>query len=196
MEKRHANSDPSPSSDEKNEVTSTAERLQARVARFEEELEQAKTKRRAGRHKGELTHDLAERLSKCNVLQLQNVKKLCDRYIKRQRTPPLRRACGHRSTVHVLSSVSVKSMRYQLEFQRTSFLGKRVYVNGPYVSKYWRDGSIVHSEYIKKDKDLRRNLPKKVWLAFKDLLDRPENDDIRQQLIEKLEQDEENDSFR
>src|SRR5438067_8083087 len=61
--------------------------------------------------------------------------------------------------------------------RRTSFRAKRVYVNGPYVRRYWLDGSIVKSKYVKKDKDLRRNLPKTVWLAFKDFLDRPENEE-------------------
>jgi hypothetical protein len=187
VEKLQADFGSSPSPDNENQLTFTRERAQARLARFEEKREEAKKKRRAGRPKGELTQSLTEKLSNCNVLQLQSVKKLCDGYIKRQRKPPVERACGHPSTVRVLHSVTVRTMRFQLEFHRTSFRGEKVYINGPYVWRYWRDGSIVNSKYIKKDKDLRRNLPKKVWLAFKDLLDRPENEDIRQELIQKLE---------
>jgi hypothetical protein len=72
-------------------------------------------------------------------------------------------------------------------FRRTSLRLNKVYVNGPNIYRYWWDGSIVKSEYIRKDKRLRASLPKKVWLEFKGLLDRPENEEIRKRLIEKLQ---------
>jgi hypothetical protein len=117
------------------------------------------------------------------VLQLRSAKKLCDRYIKQQGKPPLEQACGDRYTVHVLHSVTLKNVRFRLEFRRTSLRAERVYVNGPYPRRYWWDGSIVKSQHVKKG---RRNLPKKVWLAFRDFLDRAENEQIRQRLTDKL----------
>lgn len=62
-------------------------------------------------------------------------------------------------------------------------------MNGPYVRRYWWDGSIVKSEHLRKGKTLRTVLPKKVWLAFKDLLESPANDEIRKRLIEKLQRE-------
>jgi hypothetical protein len=94
-----------------------------------------------------------------------------------------------RYTVLVLGSVTVKTTRFRLEFRRTSFRAERVYVNGPYIRRYWWDGSIVKSKHITKGKNLRRDLPKKVWVAFRGLLDRPENEEIRRTLIEKLQRE-------
>lgn len=189
MEKSQASPDPPPPNNSKDERTLALESerayARARLAQWEEQREQAERERRAGRLKGELTHSLIQSLKNCNVLQLRNAKKLCHRYIKGQREAPSDRKCD-KYTARVLSSVTVKRMRFRLEFNRTSLRSKKPSVNGPYVRQYWWDGSIVKSKYIKKDKDLRRNLPKKVWVAFRDLVDRPENKEIRQQLTEKL----------
>jgi len=156
-------------------------------AQIEHERDEATLKRRAGRSKGELHPSLIEKLANCNLLQLQNAKKLCDRYIKRQRNPPTEQACGDGYTVHVLRSVTLKNARFRLEFRRTSLRAEKVYVNGPYPRRYWWDGSIVKSQHVRKGKSLRRNLPKKVWLAFRDFLDRPENEQIRRNLSDKIE---------
>ena len=121
------------------------------------------------------------------MLQLQGAKKLCDRYIKRQRKPPIEQACGDRYTVQVLHSVTLKNARFRLEFRRTSLRAEKVYVNCPYVRRYWWDGSIVKSQHVKKGNSLRRNLPKKIWVAFRDFLDRPENEQIRRRLTDKLQ---------
>lgn len=163
------------------------ERAEAIQAQIEQEQEEAKRKRRAGRPKGELPPSLVEKLGNCNVLQLQNAKKLCDRHIKRQGKPPIEQACGDRYTVHVLCSVTLKNARFRLEFRRTSLRAEKVYVNGPYARRYWWDGSIVRSQHVKKGNSLRRNLPKKVWLTFRDFLDRPENEQIRRRLTDKLQ---------
>jgi hypothetical protein len=61
-----------------------------------------------------------------------------------------------------------------------------VYVNGPYVRRYWWDGSIVKSEHIRSGKTLRTAVPKKVWNEFKDLAESPKNDEIRAGLIERI----------
>lgn len=190
MEKHQASPDPSPSSDSEDEQTPhwlvNAQAIQAQIA---QDREEAQKKRRAGRPKGELTQSLIEKLRNCNVLQLQNVKKRCDREIERQSKPPGDYDCGERYTLRVLGSVTVKTTRFRLEFRRTSLRLNKVYVNGPYIRRYWWDGSIVKSEYIRKGKNLRASLPKKVWLEFKGLLDRPENEEIRKRLIEKLQRE-------
>jgi hypothetical protein len=162
---------------------------QARLALYEQERAEAQKKRRAGRPKGELTHSLIEKLRDCNVLQLKNVKKRCDREIERQSHAPRDYDCSQRYTVRVLNSVTVKKVRFRLEFRRTSLRSKKVYVNGPYVRRYWWDGSIVKSEHVKSGKSLRTAVPKKVWDAFKDLVESPKNDEIRARLIEKIARD-------
>jgi hypothetical protein len=159
---------------------------QARLAQHEQERAEAQKKRRAGRPKGELTHSLIEKLRNCNVLQLQNVKKRCDREIERQSHAPSDYDCGQPYTVRVLNSVTVKKVRFRLEFRRTSLRSKKVYVNGPYVRRYWWDGSIVKSKHVKSGKSLRTAVPRKVWDAFKDLVESPKNDEIRGRLIEKV----------
>ena len=185
MENSPASSDSLASTPTRPQLT-LQQRSQATLARYEEERKQAEQKRRAGREKGEPNESLREKLKNCNIPQLRNVKKLCDRHIKRQQLPPSEFECRERYTLHVLSSVAVKNLRFQLEFRRTSLRSERVYVNGPYPRCYWWDGSIVKSKHIKKDKTLRLKLPKKVWLVFRDLLDRPENEQIRQHLLAKL----------
>ena len=69
--------------------------------------------------------------------------------------------------VKILESVTVKNCRYQLEFRRSTRQAKQIYVDHPRVWVYWRDGSIIRPRYIKKDKYLRQNLPRKIWGAFK-----------------------------
>jgi len=190
VEKPQTGSDTSSSGNSQDWRTFARDRAQALSARFEEERLEAQRKRRAGRPKGELTQSLKDTLRNCNILQLYNVKKLCDRHIKRQRKPPSERDCSHeRYTVLVLGSVTVKTSRFRLEFRRTSFRAEKVYVNGPYIRRYWWDGSIVKSKHMMKSENLRRNLPKKVWCAFRGLLDRPENEEQRQTLIEKLQRE-------
>jgi hypothetical protein len=188
VENSQAGSDTSSSENSHNWRTIAREHAQVLRARFEEERQEAQRERRAGRPKGELTQSLQDKLGDCNILQLHNVKKLCDRHIKRQRKPPSEHDCScERYTVLVLGSVTVKTTRFRLEFRRSSFRAERVYVNGPYIRRYWWDGSIVKSKHVTKGKNLRRNLPKKVWVAFRDLLDRPENEEKRRTLIEKLQ---------
>jgi hypothetical protein len=158
--------------------------------RLEEDREEAKRRRRAGRPKGVLDDRLVGGLRNCTILQLGNAKKLCDRLIARQLKPPLDRDCGARYTMRVQASVAVKNERYRLEFDRSSLKEPKVYAKGPYVRRYWWDGDYVKVRYIKKDKYLRTNLPRKVWTEFRGLLDSPENERIRRQLAEKLRREE------
>lgn len=186
MEKREVDSGPLILLDNRKDWRALArERAEARRAQIEQEQEEAKRTRRAGRPKGELSPSLVEKIGNCNVLQLQIAKRLCDRYIKRQQKPPKEQVCGDRFTVKVLQSVTLKNSRFRLEFRRTSLREAKVYVNGPYVRRYWWDGSIVKSQHVK-NSNLRSNLPKKIWFAFRDFLDSPENELIRRSLTDKL----------
>lgn len=180
-----------PKIDHDDSLTLTQERAREMLARFDQEREEAKRERQAGRPQGKLTADFVRKLRNCNVLQLKRVKQVCDRFIKDHRRPPADSECGKRYTLKVLESVTVNHERFRLEFQRSSKRAKRVYVNGPYVVRYWRDGSIIQSKYIKKGKELRRNLPKKVWLAVRGHLTSPNTELLRQKLIERVERESE-----
>ena len=189
VEKLEASSVFLPSSDSSEPKPHWLESSQSRLLQIEKEREEAQRKRRAGRPKGDLTESLVEKVRNCNVLQIQSVKKLCDREIERQSKPPSDYDCGKRYTLRVLRSVTVKTARFRLEFRRTSLRPKKVYVNGPFIWRYWWDGSIVKAKYIRKGKKLRSSLPIKVWLEFRWLLDRPENEEIRKRLVEKLQRE-------
>jgi hypothetical protein len=163
-----------------------AERLHEIIERRDKEREAAAEERRAGRPLGKLASGLVKNLRSCNVLQLKRAKKLCDRYIKDHRKPPDAYDCGKPYILKVLESVTVKNCRYQLEFRRTTQQAKQVYVGHPVVWVYWRDGSIIRRRYIKKDKYLRQNLPRKVWGTFKGHFDNPKTEMLRQKLIEQV----------
>jgi hypothetical protein len=184
-------SDPTPNSElsgnEPDNFNLTSTRAQELLERMKQQREDAVQERRDGRPLGKLTQSLVEKLRSCNQVQLLRAKKLCDRYIEDHRKPPPLNQCGKSYTVHVLESVAVKNQRFQLEFRRTTRRAKRVYVNGPYVVVYWRDGSIIQSKYIKKDKNLRQTLPRKVWKAIRYRLDTPETEALRQKLIAQVE---------
>jgi hypothetical protein len=165
-----------PKIDHDDSLVFNQQRAQELLARFDQEREEAKRERQAGRPQGKLTAHFIGKLWNCNVLQLKRVKQICDRFIKDHRRPPADSECGKRYTLQVLESVTVNHERFRLEFQRSSKRAKQIYVNGPYVLRYWQDGSIIRTKYIKKDKELRRNLPKKVWLAVRGHLVDPDTE--------------------
>ncbi len=187
MEKSDISPNSELSADESDSFDFTSTRAQELLERMKQQREDAAQERRDGRPLGKLTQSLVEKLRSCNQVQLLRAKKLCDRYIEDHRKPPPLNQCGKSYTVQVLESVAVKNRRFQLEFRRTTRRAKRVYVNGPYVVVYWRDGSIIQSKYIKKDKNLRQNLPRKVWQAIRYRLESPETEALRQKLIVRVE---------
>jgi hypothetical protein len=160
-------------------------RLREIIARRTREEEDQAKKRRAGRPRGELTDSLIEKLRACNVAQLKTVKQRCNKYIQDHRKPPSRHDCRKPFAVKVLQAVTVKNVRYQLEFQRTSLRGKKVYLYIR-VCAYWRDGRIIKLKTIKQDKYFRRSLPKKVWIAFRDYFNNAEIENLRQALLEQI----------
>ena len=189
MEKSVISPDLLPKIDRGDSRMFTQKRTQEILARFDQEREEAKKERQAGRPQGKLTADFIGKLRNCNVLQLNRVKQVCDRFIKDHRRPPADSECGKHYTLKVLESVTVNHERFRLEFQRSSKRAKRVCVNGPF--RYWRDGSVIQSKYIKKDKELRRNLPKKVWLVVRGHLTDPKTELLRRKLIEWVERESE-----
>jgi hypothetical protein len=190
MEKREVPLDSGPATEiEDDRLTLTGERARAMLDRYDRDREEAKKRRQAGRPKGVLADALIGNLRSCNILQLRNAKKLCDRLIDQQRKPPLDQDCGKRYTIRVLASITVKNERYRLEFDRSSLNAPKVYAKGPYVRRYWWDGAFVQWKHVKKDKHLRTSLPKKVWTEFRHLLENPENKRIRFELSEKLQRE-------
>jgi hypothetical protein len=160
------------------------------VARSSEHLQRIRSfqadevkRRRDGRIKGSLPDSLTGRLRSCNTRQLKTVKALCNRYIKDHRNPPSEIECRKPYTVQILKSVPIKNQRFQLEFRRSQKDADRVYVNGPYVYSYWRDGSLIRSHYFG-NKDLSKRLPRKVWSAMKDLTQSAETEERRLKLTE------------
>ena len=82
-------SEPDLSSPEANEdlevqtVGFDRERVALRLARYDQEREAERQKRRAGRPEGVLSDGLEQRLKNCNVAQLERARILCKRLIAR-----------------------------------------------------------------------------------------------------------------
>jgi hypothetical protein len=145
------------------------DRAVKRLRWIQEEERRATERRRAGRLKGELGDGLRQRLRACNPLQLKAVRRLCAKYEKDHRLAPPIADLPKRFTLEILDSVEVKNKRFTLEIRRSSKNADRVHAYGPYVYCYWRDGRIIRFEYFGNVK-LRGKLPRKVWVAFRDLL--------------------------
>jgi hypothetical protein len=121
--------------------------------------------RRAGREVGKIGKNLSDSLRACNTLQLKNVKTFCDHLIKKHRRPPEEFECRENYILKVLVSICIKNKRYQFEIRRGSLRRKTVYLNGPYLYAYWRDGRLVRKQYLKNGKD--RSVPRRVKAAIK-----------------------------
>jgi hypothetical protein len=134
----------------------------ARIANIEAKR---KEEQRAGRKDGLLGKSLRDSLRACNVAQLGRVKTVCNRFIEDHRRPPDESECGAVYIMKVLASVCVKNRRYQLEIRRGSLRRKTVYLNGPYLYAYWRDGRLIRKQYLKKGRDA--SIPRKVKEAIK-----------------------------
>jgi hypothetical protein len=65
-----------PKIDHDDSLTLTQERAREMLARFDQEREEAKRDRQAGRPQGKLTADFVHKLRNCNVLQLKRVKQI------------------------------------------------------------------------------------------------------------------------
>jgi hypothetical protein len=103
-----------------------------------------------------------------------------------QRKPPHTSECGDRYTVKIVDSICVKNRRYLLEFRRTARTAKKIYVNGPYIRAYHRDGEIIKAtRFNKKDKELYKKLPRKVWSSFSHQLRNPELEAVRLALAQR-----------
>lgn len=129
------------------------------------EAEERVAQRREDRKKGMIGDGLRKRLRACNVQQLENVKKLCKRYVTDHRKAPQEYECGKPYTVKVLVSLPVKNRRFQYEIRRTTRTKPPVQLQGPYLHAYHRDGEIIIDKYFK-DSDLKR-APRKVQTAIK-----------------------------
>lgn len=164
-------------------VSDYREHARERLKQFEADRKTAADERKAGRLLGKLSDSLCEKLEACNPLQLREVVKLARKYQKLHREPPSLYKCGMKYTVEIIRYVDVRNKRFTLEFRRTTKQAERVYIGGPYVAAYWRDGTITKQKYFG-NKNLRQRLPRKVWNGFRELLVSAEISERRQKLNE------------
>ena len=165
------------------EVSFAPERAAEFLARYERDLQAARQERRAGRPEGMLSDGLQERLTSCNIRQLETVKRISKRLIARQRKPPLERDCPTRFAVRVVASFGYKNRLFRAELKRTTKRAEKVYVNGPYVYAYRWDGAYVRPEYFG-SKGLSKKLPRKVWVALKGQMTGLEIEKLKSELSE------------
>jgi hypothetical protein len=119
-----------------------------------------KEQRRVERAKGLLPDYVRKGLRNCNVPQLLKAKKLCDEYIRDQREAPDDGDCDKPFIVRVLLSVPHGKERYRYEIIRSSKKTEKIYINGPYWYRYWRDGKVIHRPAVGKKNEGR--LPRSV----------------------------------
>jgi len=165
----------------------SAERLRKRLAHCDMEKRAAKTRRKAERAEGKLSGGLHEKLAKCSIAELRTVKRLCNRLITRQTTPPASNDCPNEFAVKVVASFGFKNKLFRAELKRTTRRADKVYVNGPYVYAYHWDGAYVRPKYYG-SKFLSEKLPLKVWNALKDKIAGPEIEELKARLSEKWSQ--------
>lgn len=113
---------------------------------------------------GGVDSDVRRTLRSYSVKRLQQVKRLCDKFIADHRIAPPPEECGQRYTEYVLCSVAVKNKRFQLELRRSAAKDGRIYINGPYLYAYYRAGRIVKSVYH--GKRPWHGVPRKVKTAM------------------------------
>ena len=169
------------------EISFDGERARNFLARYEQEQKAARQARRAGRPLGKLSDGQRDMLMRCNIAQLEAVKRMCKRLIIRQSNPPLDQDCPTRFAVKVIASFGYQNRLFRAELKRTTKRAERVYVNGPYIYAYRWDGAYVRPEYFG-SKGLSKKLPRKVWLAIKGQISGPEIVKLKSELSEKWSQ--------
>lgn len=118
---------------------------------------------------GKPTPSLRAQLRACNIPQLKTVKKLCDQYIRDHKSAPDEILCGKPFTEAVLFSIPLKNKRFQFEIRnRPAKKSGFIYLNGPYLYAYHRDGKYIHETYFKKKE--WNKLPRKIRIAMKPFL--------------------------
>jgi hypothetical protein len=184
VEEDQITSDESASDDTAETISFGSDRSKQLLEQMRLEAERDAQKRRSGRPKGQLSSSLVEKLRACNVQQLQRVKKHCDEFISDHKRPPSPRECRLRHVVRVLVAVPVKNKLFQVELRRNSARAVRIYVNGPYVCAYWRDGQYIRKENYAQAEFKR--LPRKVRMELKPFLNSAEVDQLRLRLQQRL----------
>jgi hypothetical protein len=146
-----------------------AERFAEMEARREKEAQERKERRKADRVAGRPSEAIRNGLRACSIMELFTIKKICDKFISDQRQAPPDYDCDRPYIVEVLLSIPHRNQRFRLEFTRSTKRAAKVYINGPYWYRYYRDGKIVFRRKVKKD---RGNflLPRSVKSAYKGYL--------------------------
>jgi hypothetical protein len=162
-----------------------ADRANEWLERHEQERQAEREKLRAGRPDGLLAHSLCDWLRSQNIAQLEEIKRLCNSLVARQRKPPSPWDCHNRFAAKVIASFGFKDRLYRVELKRTTKRATKIYVNGPYVYAYHWDGAYVRPEYFG-SKNLSKKLPRRVWTALKDQMAGPEIKKIKSELAAQL----------
>jgi hypothetical protein len=147
-----------------------AARLAEMEARREKETQERKEQRKADRVAGRPSEAIRNGLRACSIKELFAVKKICDKFIWDQRHAPPDYDCSRPYIVEVLLSISHRNQRFRLEFTRSTKRAAKVYINGPYWYRYYRDGKIVFRRKVKKDRG-KFLLPRSVKSAYKKYLE-------------------------
>jgi hypothetical protein len=184
VEEDRTTSDESTTDDAPENISFGSDRAKELLERMRQETERDAKRRQDGRPKGQLSRSLLEKLKACNVQQLLQVKNYSDQFISAHKLPPSRHECRLRHVVRVLAAVPVRNKLFQVELRRNSARAARVYVNGPYVCAYWRDGQYIRKKNYSKDEFKR--LPRKVAAALKPFLHSNEVEQLRLKLQQRL----------
>jgi hypothetical protein len=186
MEEIHDSVTRVPSDRPKYTFSFDSERARKELERIRQQEVERDRKRREGRIKGEISHSLGQKLHRCNILQLKKVIKICKRRVRTLKEPPTEDECrlSVSYVVSVLCSITIRNKRFMIELRRNSARAKKLYVNGPYVRAYWRDGEYLGKQNYAKDK--LRHLPRKVQRALRELSRDPAVEEFRLRLQEKL----------
>jgi hypothetical protein len=132
----------------------------------EEEASRRKEERRALRRRGGLPERAYESLRTCTIPQLLKAKKLCDEFIRDQREAPPDENCDKPFTIAILLSVPLRNVRYRYEIVRSTKRAEKIYINGPYWYRYWRDGKMIYRQAVGKKNE--KQLPPKVKAALRE----------------------------
>lgn len=146
--------------------------LTRRIAMSRAQMEAAalaeKERKGADRKEGKPPEGVYNGLRGCTIAQLRNAKKLCDKFIWDQQHPPPDEDCDEDRAfiLRVLLSIPYRNQRFRFEIARSTKKAEKVYVNGPYWYRYWRDGKVVFRRAVGR-KNLR-DLPRKVKSKLKE----------------------------
>lgn len=118
------------------------------------------------RHDGQIYGLLKKILSVCTPMQLRQVKKQCNHYLRCLKQPPSAYECTRKGQGDIIFGTSVRHKRFQIEWR---FCGKDCNgcPHGPYLFAYWREANSVREDYLKRNV---HRLPPSIRKVFREHL--------------------------